>query len=229
LSTAPVHHVPESLLLEYVAGTATEAVSLVVACHLALCTDCQTVRGQLEALGGTLLESTGDGVQRTADPGTVQGILDRTLSLLDAPFEEPPVPAPLDLTALGDLGTRLPSPLMRYLRRVPDLRWRLFMPGFRLINLPISPGAKVRLVRLKPGLKIPRHDHEGTEELLVITGALREGDLRLGPGDFSIREAGDEHEQRVEPGPTCIALVVNEGRLVPRTMFGRVLGFLSGQ
>ena len=51
------HHVPDEALLAHAAGTATEAASLAIACHAGLCSACSARVGELEALGGALLET----------------------------------------------------------------------------------------------------------------------------------------------------------------------------
>ena len=85
----------------------------------------------------------------------------------------------------------------------------------------------IRLIAFKPGVTIPFHDHGGPEQIVVFTGALEEEGKRFERGDISIRDSGERHEQRVAPGVPCIALVVNEGKLQPLTLRGRLLLALS--
>lgn len=63
---------------------------------------------------------------------------------------------------------------------------------------------------------------------MVFSGALEEEGKRIGRGDISMRVPGERHQQRVAEGEPCIALVVNEGRLQPLTLRGRLLIALSG-
>ncbi len=53
----PRHHLEDDLLLDYAAGAASEAVGLVVACHLTLCTSCRARLAAAERVGGALLEA----------------------------------------------------------------------------------------------------------------------------------------------------------------------------
>jgi len=98
----------------------------------------------------------------------------------------------------------------------------------RGIDLPVRSGdATAQLLSLKPGLAIPRHDHGALEVTLVLTGALLDEDGRLARGDVLFREPGQRHLQKVEPGASCISLVVNAGSFVPLTWTGRLLRLIA--
>ncbi|HZL21095.1 MAG TPA: hypothetical protein VFG23_25395 [Polyangia bacterium] len=218
VAVGPNHHVPEEGLLEYVAGAATDPASLAIACHVSLCATCAAQAAALEAVGGSILETS---------PGEPldAGALQATLARLDAAPEPAAVArgavdAPRFLSAFG-----LPSPLLRSLPAQVD-DWRFVVPGVRAVDLPVvSAEATARLISFGGGVTIPLHDHGGTEYVVVFSGALEEKaeGKRFGRGDISIRETGERHEQRATPGEPCIALVVNEGKLRPLTLRGRLL------
>ena len=219
---APAHHVPPEGLLEYVAGASTDPASLAIACHLALCPACAAETSALEAVGGSIL---------AASPGRelAPGALESALAQLDAPPQsrtEASVAraAPEFLTPFG-----LPAPLLRQLP-VAAADWRFVIPGVRAIDLPVtSTDATARLISFGGGVTIPLHDHGGPEYVVVFSGALEEKaeGKCFGRGDISIRVTGERHEQRATPGQPCIALVVNEGKLRPLTLRGRLLLALS--
>ena len=50
------HHPDDALLLAYASGAADEAVSLILATHLSYCSQCRLRSGEMEAIGGALLE-----------------------------------------------------------------------------------------------------------------------------------------------------------------------------
>src|SRR5262245_7258046 len=216
------HHVPEEMLLEYVAGTSTDAAALAAACHVALCNVCAARVAELEAVGGGFLEAGG---AAPLAPGALEAVLAR----IDAPpqsrREASAVPAPPAFLA----GYDLPRPLLRRLAEAPAASdWRFVVPGVRAVDLtPGAPGVTMRIIAFKPGITIPFHDHGGAEHIVVFTGALEEEGKRFERGDISIRDEGERHEQRVAPGEPCIALVVNEGKLRPLTLRGRLLLALS--
>jgi len=218
-TTAPCHHVPEEGLLEYVAGASTDPASLAIACHIALCPACTVQTAALEAVGGSILEAS-------AGEDLAPGALESTLARLDAAPQSAAESAavgaaPAFLSAFG-----LPAPLVRTLpASVSD--WRFVIPGVRAIDLPVASttDATARLISFGGGVTIPLHDHGGTEYVVVFTGALEEKAeaKRFARGDISIRLTGERHEQRATPGEPCIALVVNEGKLRPLTLRGRLL------
>ena len=63
--------------------------------------------------------------------------------------------------------------------------------GINRLNLP---GMNTRLIACAKGCVIPRHAHECSEEIYVLSGKVRlNGDV-LGPGDMLRTEAGESHE-----------------------------------
>jgi putative transcriptional regulator len=217
--TAPCHHVPDEGLLEFVAGASTDPASLAIACHVALCPVCAAQTAALEAVGGSILEAH-------AGQDLAPGALESTLARLDAAPQSAAeagaiAAAPAFLSAFG-----LPAPLLRNLpAAVSD--WRFVIPRVRAIDLPVASttDATARLISFGGGVTIPPHDHGGTEYVVVFTGSLEEKaeGKRFARGDISIRLTGERHEQRVTPGEPCIALVVNEGKVRPLTLRGRLL------
>ena len=82
-------------------------------------------------------------------------------------------------------------------------------------------------MRLYSGLEIPLHGHGGAEYSVIFTGSLVDDEGRFARGDVSIRETGARHVQHVDEGEPCVALVINEGPLVPLTLKGKALDLLS--
>jgi putative transcriptional regulator len=226
----PTHHAPDHALLEYVTGHSEEALALGVACHVALCALCRADARRLEAVGGALLD---------AEPpsGLSAGALDSVLGRLDDATEEAPAPVPVSAAPAARAGagssdawTSLGLPEILVTRLPPGpARWRYIAPGVRGINVALrhQGGASARLLRLKPGLVIPTHDHGAPELTLVFAGALTDAEGRFERGDLSCRQPGDTHLQRVDPKGDCIALVINADRLIPRTWAGRFIRLIA--
>jgi putative transcriptional regulator len=220
----PAHHVPEDLLVEYALGLCAGPAALSVACHLSLCLICNGHRRELEALGGALLETVAPVPTR---PGALEQLLSQIDSLPTHPRSEPvPAVGPEAESLLRAAG--VPPFVFPYLADPATAKWARLVPGVKRIDLRIGPPATVaRLVALKPGLEIPLHDHGGTEFTVIFSGALSDEQGRFGRGDISIREPGECHVQRVEASEVCVALVINQGPLVPLTWMGRVLQLIS--
>ncbi|HXI55842.1 MAG TPA: cupin domain-containing protein [Polyangia bacterium] len=218
-TVVPQHHFSDEVLLDYSAGNATEALGLPVGCHLDLCTDCRQRVADLEIVAGASLLTFGFSPAH-------DGVRARLLGGLTPKSEPPPQSPALDPT-LEALG--LPATLNRYLTAASKPHWRLLVPGIREIRVGLrEPGAVARLVQLRPGVVIPLHDHEGPEYTVVFRGGLNEGDAHFQRGDVCVRDRGIDHEQQVEKGEDCIALVVNHGGLVPRTLKGRLFKLIAG-
>lgn len=81
--------------------------------------------------------------------------------------------------------------------------------------LPVSyeraRGEGCYLMRMQPGAVTIAHEHEGTEDFLILEGELIDDDGRvLRPGDFVSYEAGTRHSSRTETG--CLIAVFEWGK-----------------
>lgn len=84
------------------------------------------------------------------------------------------------------------------------------------------------LVKCDPGALIPRHAHEGIEELIVLEGALRVGDVLLGPGDYIRSTPGADHGDAISPDGCICLFFTSHGVMSPRSqviMFFRGIGY----
>ncbi|MCY1443680.1 ChrR Cupin-like domain protein [compost metagenome] len=66
------------------------------------------------------------------------------------------------------------------------------IPGIRVASIWNENGDGSDFIEFKAGAVFPRHDHEGPEEILVLSGRIRFGDLVLSAGDY-MRIGPDEH------------------------------------
>ena len=238
--SGPTHHVDDDLLLDYVTGAATEPVALLVACHLTLCAACRVSAAAAESVGGALLQ------QAPAAPLS-EGALGRVLARLD---EHPAPIAPWAPTASSDTpaassgtdadqpfaigGVALPRPMAHYLART-DARspsgaagFRFMAPGVRGIDLPTATpaGVRTRLLQFSAGMEIPLHAHAAPEFTIVFSGGFSDEDGHYGPADVRVRDTASSHAQRIDRDGPCVALVINEGALLPRTWRGRLVSLL---
>ena len=55
-------------------------------------------------------------------------------------------------------------------------------------------GGRSSVVRLNQGSRFPRHAHEGTEEVVVLSGSVRIGGVELHAGDYLFTSPGEEHD-----------------------------------
>ena len=205
---SPTHHLPDELLLEYATGAATEAVALFVASHATLCPSCRSRIQAMEQVGGELLEE--------AAPASLSaGATERVMAALDDDVSHERPALPYD-------GV-IPHPLLEYVGPAAALDWKWVGPGIRRVVLPLKQGSmSVRLFELGAGVNIPVHQHSATERTLVLTGGFTDEFGHFGRGDVSVLESGFDHTLVVDDGGPCIAFVVNDGPLEPKTLRGHL-------
>lgn len=217
----PNHHVPDEELVGYAAGTISEAVCLLVATHLALCPSCRKRASELESIGGALLDQE--------DAAVDESMLDGLLGLLDEPTQGSGLPVPdAPNRDPARAASWLPEPLRSYVGAAADLKWTWVVPGVRQVVLSLRQGEEpVRLLKLQPGIRIPKHSHTGMERLLVLTGGFSDDAGHFGRGDLSVREDDSAHVQDIAKGEPCIALLVSDGPLVPKSLMARVMSWVA--
>lgn len=213
------HHPKDETLAEFAAGTLDEGRSLVVAAHLSMCAECRGAVAAFEAVGGEMLNAI--------EPVAMSdGARDRALALLDreAPRASQAKAAPRPVwqeeqqTLLGyDLGP-----------------WRWVSPGlhYRAVKTPKSSNSKsssssgdtrVFMLKAVPGLKIPQHNHTGTELTCVLKGAFIHEGGRYAPGDCDDADQDDAHNPVIDDGEVCICLVAMQGQIELTGFFGRMI------
>lgn len=83
------------------------------------------------------------------------------------------------------------------------------VPGFRtkLLSTGPQPGYRMMLVSFDPDTTFGDHEHDGIEELYMISGHLQTEGRLLGPGDFMRGEMGTHHHETYSPDG-CVALLI---------------------
>jgi quercetin dioxygenase-like cupin family protein len=82
------------------------------------------------------------------------------------------------------------------LKRKADREWNATdYPGIeRSLFRNNETGGRSSFVRLKEGTRFPRHRHEGSEEVIVISGRVSLGGTVMEEGDYLFTQAGEEHD-----------------------------------
>ena len=85
-----------------------------------------------------------------------------------------------------------------------DTRKAAFAPGAEKgvseLVLHDVPTERVRLVRFEPGVALPRHEHPGGEELLVLEGSFSDDDGHYPAGTWVRSPVGTGHAPRSDEG-----------------------------
>lgn len=217
------HHATDETLMRYAAGQLPAGPAMVVATHLAGCPACHARVAGFEAVGGALLEEI-EPVPMAPDAFAA------ALRVIDAEEATPPV-APLPIAPPSVARRRMPGmlpgdiPLPEPLRACEIGPWRWIGFGVRAsaVKLPHDPSARLTLLRVGPGRKLPEHGHFGTEFTQVLVGSFADGYGRYLPGDLSEMDSQVEHQPVVDPDGECICLAALEGGMRLTGFFGRLI------
>jgi len=118
---------------------------------------------------------------------------------------------------LGELWDLDEDHVRATLARAKDPRHcrRTALPGVRVLDIsggPTTQGARTSLLKFSPGLRFPRHRHEGPERVLVLEGSYVDSDgRRVGPGELQEMTEGSEHGLSIAKDKPCIAALLQFG------------------
>jgi putative transcriptional regulator len=200
------HHINDSLLVSYAAGGLSEAWSLLVATHAALCPICRERVSDAEAIGGALIEELEPVPLSHSSFADVLGRVDNEVEIEAVVSEKP--------TVIAD--GPLPEPLRSYVigRQDSALPWRRLGLGAFHISISMQDRtASARLLRIPAGRPVPEHGHGGLELTLVLSGTFTDSQSRFGPGDVEEADEGLVHTPHAVAGEDCICLAVTDAPL----------------
>ncbi|MEX1057051.1 MAG: ChrR family anti-sigma-E factor [Natronospirillum sp.] len=204
-------HPGQVKLADYVAGNLSYHETLMVAVHLHYCPACARAAKELEALGGVLLDDLpGEPVSDEVLNATLQSILveNHTQSVSPAGVSTTPRKALFQ-------DPEVPDPLNKLIPKgFNALPWRKLLPHLQVCDIELSPdGPKISLHRIRPGGRIPRHTHRGSEFTVVLKGGFSDALGDYDTGDYLHRDAQHEHEPVAAESEECICLTVTENPL----------------
>lgn len=211
------HHPAEELLLAHASGAADEALSLILATHLALCPECRAKVAKMESLGGAMLSDIPPAAVSDAALQSVMARLDGT------PAEQPAIRAKAGAYAA-------PEPLRSYLGGDLDrVRWTSVGPGISYKPLFRRGRTNAQLIRTRPGRGVGMHSHGGEELTLVLTGGFTDTTGHYLRGDLQSADASVLHRPLADDGEDCIVLAISDAPLKFRNaavgLLGKFFGF----
>ena len=219
------HHPKTETLAAFAAGHLGEATSALIAAHLEVCDECRGHLRDLEAIGGALLDA--------AEPEALSpDALDQFWARADA-APAPRTSAPIET----------PAPIARALAAFPGLadclddeglakvKWRRVAPGVAQHVLSSKHGSSPKgggvgglsLLKIAPGVAIPKHAHGGRELTMVLRGAYVDEHGRLGAGDVADLDENVRHSPTAFGDEHCICLIAAEAPLRFEGVVGRLL------
>jgi putative transcriptional regulator len=194
-----MRHVPIETLAEHASGQLDLALRVLIEAHLDLCAECRAEQAALVAPGGRLLVESAP----TPPPAKLWARLEAEL---DAGAGRTPDALPESIP--------LPLAARRELPEIGPLRWwKLFLGGARMTELAVDPvsGAKLMIGQMPPGLRFPRHLHEGFEHVVVLSGGYDDERGQFVAGDYAVYEPGSEHGPDTLDGDSCWILFRLDG------------------
>ena len=217
------HHADDATLMSYSAGTLGEALSAVVASHLAMCPGCRAELAKMDQIGGLLLSALPSAAMITLPP--------RPAPLAEACLEEKETSACPTHAKLDAQTAALPRPLSRLVGNdLNAIAWKRLSLGVWHHRLPLSEGAKgdLRLIKIAPGQMMPEHGHGSTELTLVLDGSYTDELGRFGPGDLADLDQETEHQPIADHKTGCICLIASEEKARFKSILARIVQPFTG-
>jgi len=200
------HHPNPQTLALFAAGQMGEARAVVLATHLTLCKSCRVAVRDFETLGGAVLE--------TVEPVTMSA------SAIDDFWahagEDIAVAATPSTNAANDYDFGVALPLQRYLKGdIDSVKWKAAAPGLsqHIIRAEGYRTDALRLLKIMPGTRIPKHTHRGGEFTLILRGAYKDDLGQFGPGDFADLDGENTHAPHAIGDEPCICLIATNAPL----------------
>jgi putative transcriptional regulator len=216
------HHLDEATLVSYAAGSISQAMALVAACHISFCPSCQKRASESEAIGGLLLDGL-DEVDISEDA------LDRVMACLD---NEPDIePSIITSKKLQNFDDDLPKPLRECLDgSLDEVPWKRIVTGVYYHDLPFKAekGGVSKLLKIAPGKSMLPHTHDGNELTLILRGSFSDEVGRFTVGDIADLDDEIEHQPLVDSDEDCICLIATDAPLKFSTLFGRLVQPMTG-
>ncbi len=207
-----IKHPQDELLAAHSAGSLTLSQALCVSVHLKHCPECTRKLQRLNLVGSELMQ------QLTPAPAC-DSLKEKLFERLDSLSEDDiRVSAP-------DRASPVPRCLQQFVRDGYDkLSWQRVSLDIQRVELcRDSNGARVELLKIRPGGSSNTHTHLGDEYTVVLEGSFSDETGLYGEGDFVVRDRHDRHTPVATRDRECICLAVTEGPIQFTGLFSRLL------
>lgn len=206
--------------MQFAAGQLSDALGIMVACHIENCAECRAATENYEHLGGEIMESL-DSIEVSPD------FITRTLAKLT----EDSVVNPETQEAAILVDSRLPKPLQRFLpNKLEQLPWSGFSKNIQQFELAFSDKHySARFYKIKAGKELPQHTHKGSEYTLVMDGAFSDEAGSYHAGDFILADTNTHHQPKAHADCDCICFAVVDAPLKFTGFWGRMLNPFIGK
>ncbi|MCO7226923.1 ChrR family anti-sigma-E factor [Pleionea sp. CnH1-48] len=203
------HHPDSQQLLAFASGRLSFARQTAIQIHLNMCPHCASHVHQLESFGGDWLDKL--------EPQPLTHI--NAANVLDAirkQTDSKPQPSTSDYSDIIHKAVRGETDQLNW-------HWRTK----RFAELPLAAnddGLEVKLIYIKPGMKVPKHTHQGKEITVLLQGSFHDHLGHYRRGDYVVRDRNHEHSPQADS--ECICLAITDAPLKFTGTFGPVLNWL---
>jgi putative transcriptional regulator len=194
------NHPYDELLAAYSAGSLPLSQALCVSAHLEHCESCGQKLQRLNRVGSQLM-------QQLKPARASEQLKNRLLDSLDSLTEEAPDQEP------PKVDPSIPRCLHQFIENnYDDLHWKRVSADIHSVELcRDSNGAKVELLKIKPGGSATTHTHLGDEYTVILEGSFSDEEGLYRQGDFMVKSENDQHTPVATKDRECICLAVTEG------------------
>lgn len=205
-------HPQDELLATYSAGSLPLSQALCVSTHIERCPDCARKLQRLNRVGSELMQQL---TPAKASEDLKNRLFDRLDSLTVEDVE----------TEDNHADTSIPRCLRQF---VPDdytaLPWQRVSGDIHSVELCRDyNGARVELLKIRPGGAAHTHTHLGDEYTVILEGSFSDETGFYGEGDFLLRGENDRHTPVATQDRECICLAVTEAPIQFTGLFSRLL------
>lgn len=212
------HHPAPELLTAFSAGSLQLSQAICVSTHIEHCDICSTNLRRLNSMGAALFESQ-----------QPQPVSERLKDAVLAQLDQTPMEVTETLTTTTTTATEYQGSIPRALRQfIPqsydDLHWEILSPSIRTATLwTDTNGARVEMLRIKPGGKVATHTHTGDEYTVILEGSFSDETGVYRRGDFVLRDGKHQHKPVATKDRECICLTVTDAPIRFTGFFARLL------
>jgi len=206
------NHPTYELLAAYSAGSLPLSQALCISAHMERCSDCTRQLQRLNRVGSELMQQL---KPAEASASLKSRLLDSLDSLVDEPAER----------EVKAVDPSVPRCLHQFIDSSYDqLSWKQVSADIESVELcRDSNGAKVELLKIKPGGSATTHTHMGDEYTVILEGSFSDESGLYRQGDFMVKGTGDQHTPVATLDRECICLAVTEGPIQFTGFFSRLL------
>lgn len=219
-------HPSAQQLRDFVEGTLSPAISLMVSAHCDMCEKCQRfVEVETEKLAAQMVSNANVSASDKVDMSLQFGdMLSQITRLPSSKQENTSTDMPLAYSESCDTRTKaksltgassieldgrvftLPRTLHRYIDKTGN--WSSLVG--KLWQAPVDLGNQgvANFIFMGSGGSVPEHTHRGTEYTLVIDGEFSDGLSRYDTGDFIFMDGEKTHTPKAEGKEGCLVFSI---------------------